>query len=107
MKNSLYSKLDKIIKTFTYNSKNNKPEFIERKPDSQRFQAHSKIKQQEEVVLNKRLKQLEFINHLELNLNDKQLRFFSLSFLRGLEHNKLSAQRNTISLTSTLRLDAA
>jgi len=53
-------------------------------------------------ALNKNIKNLEFINHLEMNLQDKQINNLPLEFLTDLETLKQHSQCNLLKAIHTM-----
>ncbi|MDO6595991.1 hypothetical protein Q4512_03635 [Oceanihabitans sp. 2_MG-2023] len=54
------------------------------------------LKTMEKYALNKNIRNLEFINHLEMNLQDKQLKNMPLEFLTDLKQLKIHSQNNLL-----------
>ncbi len=53
-------------------------------------------------LLNRNLKQLEFVNHFDFYLQDKSKKNISLDFLKKLAQIKLEAQINTITTANLI-----
>ena len=60
------------------------------------------IESNKKMLLQKSLRQLEFINEFEMYLDEKSLNNFSIEFLQEFEQIKIEAQLSTLKATSQL-----
>lgn len=60
------------------------------------------ISNNKKMLLQKNLRQLEFINEFEMYLEEKTLNNFSIEFLQEFEQIKIEAQLSTLKATSQL-----
>lgn len=62
----------------------------------------NKLKDNNNVILNKSLKHLEFINQFEMYLEDKNYKKFPIEFLREFDKIKQDAKLTTLKATQLL-----
>jgi hypothetical protein len=65
----------------------------------------NKLKDNNNIILNKSLKHLEFISEFEMYLEDKNYKMFPIEFLQEFEKIKLDAQLTTLKTTKRLNAD--
>ncbi|WP_282030447.1 hypothetical protein [Winogradskyella eximia] len=83
-----------------YNNKSNPQLTIVETNHSQKVT--NSIANNKKMLLQKNLRQLEFINEFEMYLDEKSLNNFSIEFLQEFEQIKIEAQLSTLKATSQL-----
>ncbi|NNC50436.1 MAG: hypothetical protein HKO01_07890 [Flaviramulus sp.] len=104
MKSILINNFQKIVKLLSFNS----DDMAGYEMDTFRLQQmEPSLIEKQDYMLNKNLKNLEFLSQLEFEITDDELRFFPQDFIQNLETDKLISKINTIKNAGSLKVNAA
>lgn len=88
--------LNRLSENLIKNKKRSKSHALVYKDQIKEEDKEFSLKTIERYSLNKNIRNLEFINYLEMNLQDKQLKNFPLEFFTDLKKLKQHSQNNLL-----------